>query len=110
MELEQELEKTAAHPRLQRKITLTEDGVVLRKRAEEILSLAEKTRTGDLSANTPQISGEIAIGGNPTTVLQSASRLRSQYPDVWFQFYSSDAIDVSERLEHGSLDFVFLEP
>ena len=93
------------------KITLTEDGILLRKRAEEILSLVEKTES-DLSSNTPQISGEITIGGNPTaTVLNAASSLRSQYPGVHFQFYSSDAIDVLERLEHGSVDFaIFLEP
>ena len=94
-----------------RKITLTEDGIILRKRAEEILSLVEKTEY-DLSSNNTQISVEITIGGNPTmTVLNTAARLRSQYPDVHFQFYSSDAIDVLERLEHGSIDFaVFLEP
>ena len=45
------------------------------------------------------------------TVLNTAARLRSKYPDVHFQFYSSDAIDVLERLEHGSIDFaIFLEP
>ena len=110
MDLEQELGKQLLI-RGKRKITLTEDGVVLRKRAEEILSLVEKTEC-DLRANHPQISGEIAIGGNPTmTVLQAASRLRSQYPAVRFQFYSGDAIDVLERLEHGSLDLaVFLQP
>ena len=110
MELENEFGKQLLI-RGKRKITLTEDGILLRKRAEEILSLVEKTEY-DLSSNNPQISGEITIGGNPTmTVLNSASRLRSQYPDVHFQFYSSDAIDVSERLEHGSIDFaIFLEP
>ena len=75
------------------------------KRAEEILSLVEKTEY-DLSSNNSQIGGEIIIGGNPTiTVLNTAARLRSKYPDVHFQFYSSDAIDVLERLEHGSIDF-----
>ena len=110
MELENEFGKQLLI-RGKRKITLTEDGIILRKRAEEILSLVEKTEY-DLSSNNPQISGKITIGGNPTmTVLNSASRLRSQYPDVHFQFYSSDAIDVSERLEHGSIDFaIFLEP
>ena len=110
MDLETELGKQLLI-RGKRKITLTEDGILLRKRAEEILSLVEKT-TYDLSSNALQISGEISIGGNPTmTVLAAASRLRAQYPDVYFQFYSSDAIDVFERLEHGSLDFsVFLEP
>ena len=110
MELENEFGKQLLI-RGKRKITLTEDGIILRKRAEEILSLVEKTEY-DLSSNNPQISGEVTIGGNPTmTILNTASRLRSQYPDVHFQFYSSDAIDVSERLEHGSIDFaIFLEP
>ena len=110
MDLENELGKQLLI-RGKRKITLTEDGILLRKSAEEILSLVEKTESY-LSANIPQIRGEITIGGNPTmTVLNAAARLRSQYPDVYFQFYSSDAIDVFERLEHGSLDFaVFLEP
>ena len=110
MELENELGKKLLI-RGKRKISLTEDGIILRKRAEEILALVEKTEA-DLSSSTPQIGGEITIGGNPTTtVLKTAARIRSQYPDVHFQFYSSDAIDVLERLEHGSLDFaVFLEP
>ena len=110
MDLEDEFGKQLLI-RGKRKITLTEDGILLRKRAEEILSLVEKTES-DLSANISQISGEIAIGGNPTmTILNAASNLRTRYPDVHFQFYSSDAIDVLERLEHGSLDFaIFLEP
>ena len=110
MDLENEFGKQLLI-RGKRKIILTEDGIILRKRAEEILSLVEKTEY-DLNSNNPQISGEITIGGNPTmAVLRTAAHLRSQYPDVHFQLYSSDAIDVSERLEHGSLDFaVFLEP
>ena len=45
------------------------------------------------------------------TVLNTAAYIRSQYPAVHFQFYSSAAIDVLERLKHGSIDFaIFLEP
>lgn len=110
MELEKELGKTLL-VRGKRKITLTEDGVLLRKRAEEITELLDKTKQ-ELSADTSQLSGKISIGGNPSaSVLKQAARLRSQYPDISFEFYSSDAIDVLERLEHGLLDFaVFLEP
>lgn len=110
MELEKELGKTLL-VRGKRKITLTEDGVLLRKRAEEITALLDKTKQ-ELSADSSQLSGKISIGGNPSaSVLKQAARLRSQYPDISFEFYSSDAIDVLERLEHGLLDFaVFLEP
>lgn len=110
MELEQEIGKQLLI-RGKRKITLTEEGVLLRKRADEIITLLEKTER-ELNADAAQISGEVAIGGNPTaSVLKAAAALRAEYPGVHFQFYSSDAIDVLERLEHGSLDFsVFLEP
>lgn len=110
MELEKELGKTLL-VRGKRKITLTEDGVLLRKRAEEITALLDKTKQ-ELSTDTSQLSGKISLGGNPSaSVLKQAARLRSQYPDISFEFYSSDAIDVLERLEHGLLDFaVFLEP
>lgn len=110
MELEKELGKTLL-VRGKRKITLTEDGLLLRKRAEEITALLDKTKQ-ELSTDTSQLSGKISLGGNPSaSVLKQAARLRSQYPDISFEFYSSDAIDVLERLEHGLLDFaVFLEP
>lgn len=110
MELEQEIGKQLLI-RGKRKIMLTEEGVLLRKRADEIISLLEKTER-ELNADTVQISGEVAIGGNPTaSILKAASTIRTEHPGIHFQFYSSDAIDVMERLEHGSLDFsVFLEP
>lgn len=110
MDLEQETGKQLL-VRGKRKITLTEDGVLLRKRADEIIKLLEKTER-ELSADCSQVSGEIAIGGNPTTsILKAAFALRTVNPEVQFQFYSSDATDVAERLEHGSLDLaIFLEP
>lgn len=107
MDLEMELGKQLLI-RGKRKITLTEDGILLRKRAEEIISLVEKTES-DLTFNTNQISGEITIGGNSTnTVLEAATKLRQHHKGVHFQFYSSDATDVQERLEHGSIDFAIL--
>ncbi len=110
MELEQEVGKPLLI-RGRRKVTLTEDGVLLRKRAEEILALLEKTQR-ELSASATLVSGEVSIGGSPTpAVLCAAAATRAQHPDIRFQFYSSDASDVLERLDHGSLDFaVFLEP
>ena len=110
MELEQEIGKPLL-VRGKRKITLTEDGVLLRRRAEEILALVEKTQR-ELNADDAQIAGEVAVGGNPTaSVLRAAASIRAAHPGIRFQFYSSDATDVTERLDHGSLDFaVLLEP
>lgn len=108
--LEQELGKKLLI-RGKRKITLTEDGILLRRRADEIVALLEKTER-EISSDISKISGKIAIGGTSTrTILQSAAALRAKAPDVQFHFYSSDATDVAERLDHGSLDFaILLEP
>ena len=110
MELENEVGKQLLI-RGKRKVTLTEDGILLRKRAEEIILLVEKTQQ-EISADSAAISGRISIGGIPDeNVLQAAARLRGKYGDVSFEFYSSDATEVMERLDHGSLDFaILLEP
>ena len=107
MELEQELGKTLLL-RGKRKITLTEEGVLLRKRAEEIIELVDKTER-EISADAGQLSGEISIGGIPhPSILEAAAKLRESNPGVSFQFYSNDATDVTERLMHGTLDFTTL--
>lgn len=91
-----------------KEIALTEDGAILRKRAEEIVALADKTRQ-ELSAGTREPAGEVAIGGNAVpTVLKAASDLRKQHAGVRFRFFIGDATDVCERLDHGSLDFAVL--
>lgn len=110
MELEQEL-GTALLIRGKRKITLTEEGILLRKRAEDIVALVEKTER-EISSDFTAFSGEISIGGStPKTLLQTAADVRKQYPNISFHFYSGDATDVTERLEHGNLDFaVLLQP
>ena len=107
MELEQELGKQLLI-RGRRHITLTEEGILLRKRAEEILELVGRTEQ-EITAAEQQLSGSISIGGNPQpSLLQAAAALRQRYPGIRFQFYSSDATDVTERLEHGTLDFTTL--
>ena len=110
MELERELGKPLLI-RGKRKLTLTEDGALLRKRAEEIVSLMEKTQQ-EIASDTAEISGRIAIGGAPTEkLLRVAAALHRKHNGVCFDFYASDATDVIERLDRGSLDFaVLLEP
>ncbi len=110
MELEAELGRPLL-VRGKRKITLTEDGILLRKRAEEIIALLDKTEQ-EITADRTALRGEISLGGAPLKeILQAAAALRQKHPDVRFYFYSSDATGVTERLDHGSLDFaVLLEP
>ncbi|MFT4106280.1 MAG: LysR family transcriptional regulator [Lacrimispora sp.] len=97
-----------------RTITLTEEGTLLRKRAEEILDLVEKTES-ELAAPGESISGNIHIGSGETHVISLLSRqikgIREEYPDIRFHFFSGNADNVTERLDNGLIDFgVLTEP
>ena len=91
-----------------RKITLTEQGSLLRKRASEILELVEKT-TSELTAAEETIAGEVYIGGGESNGLKqlavTAQRFREANPHVQFHLFSGNAVDVGERLDKGLLDF-----
>jgi DNA-binding transcriptional LysR family regulator len=94
-----------------RRITLTEDGMLLRKRAEEILDLVEKTES-ELTAPRESISGDIHIGSGETYVISRLSNvikvIRDEYPGISFHFFSGNADDVTERLDKGLIDFGIL--
>ena len=77
-------------------------------RAEEIIELVEKTEQ-EISYDLEEVMGDIYIGGSISeSVLAVAAELRNTYPGIHFHFYSGDAVDVSERLNHGSLDFAVM--
>lgn len=113
MELEEELGKKLLI-RGNRRITLTEEGMLLRKRAEEILSLVKKTET-ELTENKETIGGDIYIGSGETDAIRliarTARKLQKIYPDIRYHLYSGNADDVTERLDKGLLDFgILIEP
>ncbi len=97
-----------------RKITLTEDGILLRKRAQEIIDLADKTEA-ELTSNYNDISGEIFIGGGETEgmriIAKTIKELNSNYPNIKYNLFSGNAEDVTEKLDKGLLDFgILIEP
>lgn len=97
-----------------RKITLTEAGRLLRKRAEEIIELYNKTER-ELSAPVTDASGDIYIGGGESYVMgliaKAAHDVQSEYKSVKFHLFSGDSATVSERLDKGLIDFgIFIEP
>ena len=97
-----------------RKISLTEAGQLLRKRAEEIIELYNQTET-ELNAPITDISGDIYIGGGESYVLgiiaKAAREVQAEYPNVKFHLFSGDSGTVSERLDKGLIDFgIFIEP
>lgn len=107
LELEQELGKQL-FVRGKRKITLTEDGILLKKRAEEIITLFDKTEQEMLS-DTSEIVGEITIGGSVLPeVLEVIHLYQKKYPKVKFNFYSNDADEIKQKLDNGTIDFAIL--
>ena len=112
-ELEEELGKQL-FIRGSRKIALTEEGLLLRKRAEEIVELLDKTEK-ELSNSDEQVSGEIYIGAGETDglrlIAKAAKELQEQYPQITYRIISGDAVDITERLDKGLIDFaLLLEP
>ena len=95
-------------------MTLTTEGMILRKRAEEIISMVDKTEAEFNSMETI-IGGDIYIGGGETDaiklVAEVAKELRNDYPNIHYHLYSGNAADVTERLDKGLLDFgVLIQP
>ena len=105
-ELEEELGKQLM-VRGSRKITLTEEGMLLRKRAEEILELVDRTEKEVMRSNDA-VSGDIYIGTGETDgvrqIARTANQLQERCPGVRFHIVSGDAVDVCERLDKGLLD------
>lgn len=100
--------------RTNRKVILTNEGALLRQRAEEILELVGKTKA-DVRSETENISGEIYIGSGETEGIRTLAKViytvREKYPAIHFHLYSGHAEDVSDRLDRGLLDFgICIEP
>ena len=112
MDLERELKtKLFERGRKKRRLMLTPAGALLRKRAEELVLLADKTKTEFLSQDN-QISGDVYLGGGETDGMRLAARavrqMQREHPLVRYHLFSGNAEDVTERLDKGLLDFAVL--
>ncbi len=110
----QELENELGQKLLTRgkyKITLTPEGMLLRKRAQEIVEMVEKTEA-EFEAISDSLSGDIYIGGGETDLMKYIAEvikdIQQDYPGVKFHIYSGNAEDVTEKLDRGLLDFGLL--
>lgn len=110
MQLEEEL-RVQLFRRSRYHIELTEDGMLLRRRAQELVDLAEKT-TREFTMRETELMGEIAIGAGETRSMSFLScamvSFRERYPKVTFRIFSATADDVKERLDTGLLDMGLL--
>lgn len=97
-----------------RKISLTDKGMLLRRRAEEIIDLSDKT-IRELLTQEEQVEGVVSIGGGELSAMERVVELcgtfQRKYPRVRFDIYTAAADVVKERVERGNLDIgILLEP
>ena len=113
MDLEEELGRKL-FLRGGRRMALTEEGMFLRKRAQEIVALAART-VEEFRAAEEELSGDVYIGGGESRAMRliagAARRLFSVHPHVSYHLFSGNAAEVMEKLDEGLVDFgVFVGP
>lgn len=97
------------------RVTLTPEGMLLRSRAEEIVSMSEKMREEFAAMRGGMVRGDIYVGGGETEavklVAEAATALQQKHPGIRYHLYSGNAEDVTERLDKGLLDFgILIQP
>lgn len=97
-----------------RKITLTNEGILLRRRAEEILSLVDRTEK-ELTLQEELVEGRIVIGCGELAAVQVLAEMiesfHKKYPLVSYDLFTANADLVKEQMEKGLIDIgILLEP
>lgn len=91
-----------------RGVTLTDDGMLLRKRAEEIVALADRTER-EMLTDDSQVEGDVWVGSGESRtmqlVAQTMTRLAKEHPGIRLRLHSGNADDVVERVDKGLLDY-----
>ena len=90
-------------------IRLTNDGILFRKRAQEIVDLEAKTLAEFADDNTQIITGTVYIGAGETDGVKHIGRvirkIRAEFPGINYRMISGDYEDVAEKLTRGLIDF-----
>ena len=115
MDLENELNtKLFIRGKRNKNVTLTDEGKLLKARAQEIVELANKTEA-EFIFDDKNITGDIYIGGGETDAMRIVAKviknLSKAQPGIKYHLYSGNGEDVTEKLNKGLLDFgIFIEP
>lgn len=92
-------------------VSLTDEGMLLRQRAEDILEMVDKTEK-EFSSLGEVNGGDIHIGAAESDNIKYLARqiksLKARYPRIRIHLYSGDTDDLSERLDRGLLDFAVI--
>ena len=93
------------------RITLTNEGLLLKDRAEEIIEMVDKTKR-DIISSGVDIKGDVYIGGGETDAMEYVAdiikEIRTTHRNITFHLYSGNAEDVMEKLDKKLLDFGLL--
>lgn len=97
-----------------RKITLTKEGILFKRRAEEILSLINKTEK-EITCKNEEIEGTITIGGGELKsvdfLAEKMAEFQKMHPKVFFDFNTTTSDLIKEQMDKGLLDIgLLLEP
>lgn len=97
-----------------RPIRLTDEGILLQRRAEEIIELIEKTQE-ELQAQEAQIEGTVSIGCGEIAAVRILTEMTAEfsrkYPGVVFDIYTANADQIKQRMDNGLTDIgLLLEP
>lgn len=100
--------------REKRRLQLTEEGVILKNRGEQILTLLEKTES-EIREYRHGVSGELYIGSvegrGPYLLSKWIARFQKNYPNVQYNLWNGSGDDATTRLMKGLCDLaLILEP
>lgn len=94
-----------------RRIRLTEEGMILRRRAEEMVRLMQMTES-EISHAGNDLSGEVHIGAGESRAFHYlsaiAGTIHKTYPNIRFYITSGDTADLMEQLENGLIDLCLI--
>ena len=92
-------------------ISLTDEGMLLRKRAEDLVSMADKI-IGEFVSLDDITGGDIYFGLAESYqiryIAQEIKRFKEIYPGLRYHISSGDTEQVTEKLDKGILDFAVL--
>lgn len=97
-----------------RKISLTNEGMLLRRRAEEIISLVDKTEQ-ELNEQDEMLDGVISLGcgelNSVSTLADILVGFKKKHPLIIYDLYTANADDIKEKIDEGLIDIgLLLEP
>ena len=92
-------------------IRLTEEGVLLRNRAEDLISMADKIEQEFLSLDDIS-GGELYLGLAESYQIRYLARtikeFKTRYPNLHYHITSGDTEQIADKLDKGLLDFLVL--